>query len=296
MGDPRIKAIRRVLALILVANWVVAAIKLALGVLADSTAMTADGLHSFIDGSGNVVALVAMYFASQPADEEHPYGHQKFEALASLAIGLMIGLGVWELGQMAFAALIQDRHPEIGPLQIGAMIGTLLVNIAVTKIESAQGKKLKSELLKADAAHTLSDVFVTLAVIASLLLTWFGLKRADGLVALAVLVFVAWTGWQILKQSIGILADSARLDPKKVRESLQGLPTIERVRAVRSRGLEGAVYVDLIVEVSPDLSVRTAHEATDGVEARIKDAFPEVIDVVVHVEPTRKALPAVNQP
>lgn len=283
--DVRVAAIKRVLWLILVANWVVAAIKTALGLLADSTAMTADGLHSFIDGAGNVVALVAMHFASQPADEEHPYGHQKFEALASLAIGLMISLGVVELGRMAFDALVHDKHPEVGPLQIAAMVGTLLVNIVVTTVERAQGKKLKSELLKADAAHTRSDVFVSIAVIASLLLTYFGVRRADGLVALGVLVFVAWTGWQILKQAIGILADSKRLDPKKVRDSLEDLKTIDRVRAVRSRGLEGAVYVDLIIEVSPELTVKAAHEITDGVEAKIRENFPEVIDVVVHVEP-----------
>jgi cation diffusion facilitator family transporter len=284
-----VAAIKRVLWLILVANWVVAAIKLALGVLADSTAMTADGLHSFIDGSGNVVALVAMRFASQPADEEHPYGHQKFEALASLSIGLMIGLGVLELGRMAFDSLVKDHHPEVGPLQIGAMVATLIVNIAVTTIEGAQGRKLKSELLKADAAHTKSDVFVSITVITSLVLTWVGLKRADAVVALGVLGFVAWTGYQIIKQAIGILADSKRLDPQRVREALQGLPTIERVRAVRSRGLEGAVYIDLIVEVNPEIPVRVAHEATDGVEARIKETFPEVIDVVVHVEPAPSA-------
>ncbi|MBL8912784.1 MAG: cation transporter [Archangium sp.] len=283
--DARVGPIKRVLWLILIANWVVAAIKTALGLIADSTAMTADGLHSFIDGAGNIVALIAMHFASQPADEEHPYGHQKFEALASLAIGLMISFGVVGLGRMAFEALVHDKHPEVGPLQIGAMVGTLLVNIVVTRVEHTQGEKLKSELLKADAAHTKSDVFVTIAVISSLVLTSFGVRRADGLVALGVLIFVAWTGWQILKQAIGILADSARLDAKKVRTALEGVGAIDRVRAVRSRGLEGAVYVDLIIEVNPELTVKTAHEITEGVEAKIRERFPEVIDVVVHVEP-----------
>jgi cation diffusion facilitator family transporter len=281
----RHKAVRRVLWWILVANWAVAALKLTLGLLANSTAMTADGLHSFIDGGSNIIGLVAMHFASQPADEGHPYGHQKFEALASLAIGVMIGMGVLELGKMAFNAIVHDTHPVVGPLQIAVMTGTLVVNLFVTRIERAQGRKLNSALLLADASHTLSDVFVTLAVIASLLLTWFGVGRADGVVALAVLVFVAYTGWRIIRQAVGILADSARVNPEKVRELLTQVPLVKGIDSIRSRGLEGSVYVDLVIFVDPSLDLRTAHGVADEVEHRITVNFPEVIDVVVHVEP-----------
>lgn len=281
----RNQAVRRVLWAILVANWVVSAVKLALGIASRSTAMTADGLHSFIDGGSNVIGLVAMHFASQPADEEHPYGHQKFEALASLAIGVMIGMGVLELGRMAFDAIVHDVHPEVGPASIAAMVGTLVVNLGVTTIERAQGKKLGSALLMADAAHTLSDVFVTLAVIASLIASWLGVGRADGIVALGVLVFVAWTGLQIVRQAVGILADSARVDPRRVREVLSPLAEVRGVLDVRSRGLEGSVYVDLKIHVDPSLSLGDAHQIADRVEHAITGAFPEVIDVVVHVEP-----------
>ncbi len=281
----RHKAVRRVLWWILVANWAVAALKLVLGLLANSTAMTADGLHSFIDGGSNIIGLVAMHFASQPADDEHPYGHQKFEALASLAIGVMIGMGVLELGKMAFNAIVHDVHPAVGPAQIAVMVGTLVVNLFVTRIEAAQGRKLNSTLLLADASHTMSDVFVTLAVILSLLLTWFGVGRADGVVALGVLVFVAYTGWQIIRQSVGILADSARVNPDKVRELIAQVPRVLGTQSIRSRGLEGSVYVDLVVFVDPSMDLKTAHDVADDVERRITASFPEVIDVVVHVEP-----------
>jgi cation diffusion facilitator family transporter len=180
-------AVRRVLLLILVANWLVALAKLLLGGLASSTAMTADGLHSFIDGGSNVIGLVAMYYAKQPADDEHPYGHQKFEALAALAIGVMIGMGVLELGRVAFAAIVENVHPQIGPESIVTMVVTLVINLFVTRYERREGLRLKSSLLLADASHTLSDVYVTSAVIVSLVLSWLGVGRADGLVALGVL-------------------------------------------------------------------------------------------------------------
>lgn len=284
----RNQAVRRVLWAILVANWTVSALKLAAGVVTGSTAVTADALHSFIDGGSNVIGLVAMHFASQPADAEHPYGHQKFEALASLAIGVMIGMGVMELGRMAFAALVHDRHPEVGPASIAVMVGTLVVNLVVTRVEAAQGKKLKSTLLLADASHTMSDVFVTIAVLVSLVLSWLGVGRADGVVALGVLVFVAFTGWQIIRQAIGILADSARIDPLKLRGTLEALPGLREVADIRSRGLEGHVYVDLVIRVDPDLSLESAHELSHRAEGAVRGAFPEVIDVVVHVEPATR--------
>lgn len=281
----RNRAVRKVLWLILIANWSVAILKLVLGSLSNSAAVTADGLHSLIDGGSNVIGLVAMHFAGQPADAEHPYGHHKFEALASLAIGGMIGMGVLELGRMAFNAIINDVHPEVGPASFIAMVATLVVNVVVARTEAAQGRKLKSSLLLADASHTMSDVYVTLAVIASLGVTWAGVGRADGVVALWVLGFVAYTGWGIIRQSVGILADSARVDPTKVRALLQELPQVRGAHAIRSRGLEGSVYVDLIIYVDPLLDLQTAHEIADAVEGRIISAFPEVVDVVVHVEP-----------
>ncbi len=281
----RNRAVRRVLWAILVANWTVSALKLAAGLVTGSTAVTADALHSFIDGGSNVIGLVAMHFASQPADAEHPYGHQKFEALASLAIGVMIGMGVMELGRMAFDALLHGKRPDVGPAAIAVMVGTLLVNLVVTRVESAQGRKLKSSLLLADASHTMSDVFVTLAVLASLVLSALDVPRADGAVALGVLVFVAYTGWQIIRQAIGILADTARVDPTRLEHALRSIPGLKDVRDVRSRGLEGHVYVDLVIRVDAGLSLQTAHELSHQAEAAVMQAFPEVVDVVVHVEP-----------
>lgn len=281
----RNRAVKRVLWAILIANWAVAVLKLSIGFVTGSTAVTADGLHSFIDGGSNIIGLVAMHFAGQPADEEHPYGHHKFETLASLAIGVMIGMAVLELGRMAWHAIVNDVHPEVGPAAIAAMVSTLVVNIVVTRVESAKGKKLKSALLLADAGHTMSDVFVSIAVIASLVLTWLGVGRVDGVVTLLVLLFVAHTGYGIIRQSVGILADSARVDPSKIRELLKELPAVLGVHTIRSRGLEGSVYVDLVIHVDPTLDLKSAHRIAHDVEERLVKAFPEVVDVVVHVEP-----------
>ena len=281
----RNRRIRTVLAAILAANWAVALAKVIFGLRSDAAAVTADGLHSFIDGGSNVLGLVAMSVASRPADEDHPYGHGKFEALASLGIGAMIGIAMLELGRMALDSLLHDRHPEVTPLMVGVMVTTLLINLAVTTLERRQGEKLKSPLLLADARHTLSDVAVSLAVLASLGLVWLGYPKADGLVTLVVMGVVARVGWGIVKQAVGILSDTARLDPLKVEALIRSVPGVLSCRDVRSRGMEGTVYVDLKIEVDPQLTTARAHELADAVEQLIQAQHPEVVDVVVHVEP-----------
>lgn len=283
----RNRKVRRVLAAILAANWAVAFAKLGFGLLARSAAVTADGLHSFIDGSSNILGLVAMTAAARPADEDHPYGHGKFEAIASLGIGAMIGIGMLELGRMALDSLLHDRHPEVTPVMAGVMLVTLVVNLAVTRVERHYGEKLKSTLLLADANHTLSDVFVTLAVLLSLALVWMGYARADGVIALLVMVFVAWVAYGIVRQAVGILSDTARLDPMQVCQLTLSVAGVRSCRDVRSRGMEDSVYVDLKIEVDSHLTTAQAHEVADQVEEKLQATFPQVVDVVVHVEPAK---------
>jgi cation diffusion facilitator family transporter len=277
--------VRRVLTAILLANWAVAGAKVLFGVWSGSAAVTADGLHSFIDGASNVLGLLAMSVAARPADEDHPYGHQKFEALASLGIGALVGVGGLELGRMALEAFRSDARPQVGAGMVGVMVVTLGVNVAVARAEARWGRKLNSPLLLADARHTLSDVLVSLAVLASLGLSWLGVPRADGAVALGVLGVVGFVAWGIVRQAVGILSDTARLDPEEVCRLTRGVEGVRACGRVRSRGMEGAVYVDLVVEVDPELTTARAHQVADGVEETLTAHFPQVVDVVVHVEP-----------
>jgi cation diffusion facilitator family transporter len=276
-----------VLGAILALNWLVAGAKLAFGVAARSASVTADGLHSFIDGSSNVLGLIAMAVASRPADEDHPYGHGKFEALASLGIGAMVGIGMLELGRMAVDALVHDRHPEATFEMALVMMVTLAINVGIAVVERRAGNALQSPLLLADARHTLSDVFVTCAVLVSLFLVWLGYAKADGAIALMVLGFVAYVAYGIIRQAVGILSDSARLEPDAVMRVASQVQGVRTCSNVRSRGMEGSVYVDLKIYVDPKMSTEGAHVLADEVERRLFDTFPQVVDVVVHVEPER---------
>ncbi|MDC0708384.1 cation diffusion facilitator family transporter [Stigmatella sp. ncwal1] len=286
----RNRKVRRVLAAMLAANWAVALAKLGFGLLHRSASVTADGMHSFIDGSSNILGLVAMTAAARPADEDHPYGHGKFEAIASLGIGAMIAIGMVELGRMALDALVSDRHPEVTATMAMVMLFTLGVNLIVTRVERHYGHTLKSTLLLADANHTLSDVYVTLAVLVSLALVWLGYPRADGVIALVVMVFVARVAYDIIRQAVGILSDKARLDVTQVCELSLSVPGVRSCRDVRSRGMEDSVYVDLKIEVDPHLTTAQAHEVADQVEEKLHATYSQVVDVVIHVEPAPSQL------
>lgn len=281
----RMRTVRRVLLVILVLNWGVALAKVTVGLVGGFAAVTADGLHSFIDGSSNVMGLFAIAIAARPADEDHPYGHGKFEAIAALGIGAMVGVGMLELGRMAFGALVHGSHPQVSSSMVIVLVVTLAVNLTITRVETWYGRKLKSQLLLADAKHTLSDVFVTLSVLASVFLVWAGFPQADGVVALVVLGVVAWVAYGIVRHAIGVLADSVRLSPAAVRAVATSVPGVRSCRNVRSRGLETAVYVDLAIEVDPRCTTSEAHALAHQVEGQLRAAFPHVVDVVVHVEP-----------
>jgi cation diffusion facilitator family transporter len=287
----RAKKVRQILWGILIVNWVIASVKVWFGLHSHTAAVTADGLHGFIDGAANIVGLIGVSIASQPADEDHPYGHGKFEALSSLGIGMMVGMAMLELGSMAFDSLLANRHPDVDLVLILVMLGTLVSNVVVTTVERRAARRLNSSLLMADASHTFSDLLVTAAVLVSLALIKVGFPRADGIAALVILVFVAHTAYDIIRQAVGILSDSVRLDPARVGAVVDEIAGVQRCTSVRSRGMEGAVYVDLKIEVDPELTTAAAHLLADEAERRIAEAFPEVVDVMVHVEPgTRIAL------
>src|SRR5215471_11646980 len=159
--------VRRVLWITLFLNVLVSGGKILVGKLTGSLSMVADGYHSLMDGSNNVVGLVVASFAYAPPDEGHPYGHRKFETAATVLIGLaLLGLAYNVFEQSLGAA--GTRHlPEIGLLNWTVMAATLGVNLFVASYETKAGRKLGSAYLVADAAHTRSDIYVTLGVIAS---------------------------------------------------------------------------------------------------------------------------------
>ena len=287
MRDVAKGGVRRVLWLTLLLNVVVSAAKIVVGRSSGSLSMVADGYHSLIDGSNNVIGLIILAFAYAPPDEGHPYGHRKFETAATLVIGLMLLGLAYSLVESAFTGFRSTHLPEIGLLNWTVMIVTLGVNLFVAWYETREGRRLGSDYLIADAAHTRSDIYVTLGVVASFAGARAGLPWMDSLVAASIAAFISTLAVRILIGSFHVLTDRAVIPAEAITAIVMQVPGVRDCRDVRTRGGPGAAYVDLIVHVDGAMTLNDAHDVADAIEAAIMKSWPEVLDVVVHLEPAK---------
>jgi cation diffusion facilitator family transporter len=281
----RQRRVRFILIAVLVLNVGVAAAKITLGLLIGSLAMSADGFHSLLDGASNVVALIGLAVASRPPDPNHPYGHHRFETLTSLGIASFMLLALFGILQGAWSRLQSGGTPEITTLAFVVMGVTLGINIFVTTWERREGQRLNSTLLIADSRHTLTDIFVSLSVIGSLLAVWFGLGWADLVVSVGIAFAIGWGAWAIIRDASLSLSDVAARDSEDIERAVLSVPGVRGTHNIRSRGAEGRVWVDLHIQVDPEINVNHAHDIASDVARRVEDEFSRPADVTVHVEP-----------
>jgi cation diffusion facilitator family transporter len=280
------KQIRRILSLVLALNLVVAGAKLGYGFISGSVAMSADGFNSLLDAFANVIGIVGMAVAARPPDREHHFGHGRYETLASMAIGALMAVGVFEIVQSAVSRWQTGATPEVTQLSFGVMLGTMAINAGVTIWERRSARILRSDLLEADSRHTGSDVLVSAAVILGLLGERLGLKGADAAVSLVVAAMVAWAAWGILREASLVLTDAATdVEPKTLLSAIVAAPGAITAHNLRVRSSGGRNWVEVHVTVDPDLTVKQAHEVATGVEDAIRDEVGPDTQVIVHVEP-----------
>jgi cation diffusion facilitator family transporter len=285
-GSQRIREIRRVLWIILALNIGVALAKLGWGLISGSAAMQADGFHSLFDGTSNIIGLVGMSAAAKPVDRDHPYGHGKYETYASAAIAGMLVFAAYRIGSSAVDQLVGKSQPaQVTAVSFAIMIGTLCVNLLITTWERRVGKRLNSQILVADAAHTGSDVLVSLGVIVSLVLVKLGFDKADPIVALLIALVIVWTAWNVLKDASATLSDTARIPVDEICRVVLAAPGVLGCHHVRTRGSEAEVYVDLHVQVDETRTVADGHRIAEDVERLLVEEFPSVVDAMVHLEP-----------
>ncbi len=284
----RLKKVQRVLYYTLILNMIVAGAKILYGSMTNSISMLSDGVHSFFDGASNVIGLIGVWVASHPPDKNHPYGHRKFETISTIAIAVMIFIAGIEILKKTYHSLSAPHDIEVTPISFLIMITTLLINTGVMIYETKKGKELKSDFLLADAIHTKTDIFVSFSVIISLIAAAVGFPFMDTAVSLFIAFMIAKMGYGILRSATEVLTDAAQIDPAEIEVVACRLEGIKACHGIRTRGKEGAVNVDLHILVDPEMKTGIAHELAHSVESAIKDAFPSVIDVVVHIEPYSK--------
>ena len=268
------------------ANVLVALLKIVIGSKIQSSSMTADGFHSLTDGTSNIIGIIGIGLAVKPKDEDHPYGHKKFETLAGLGIAMMLFFVSATIIKEAFTKFFNPTTPNISAESIIVLVVTLIINIFVTNYESKMGKNLSSDILTADAAHTRSDVFVSIGVLGTLIALKLGLPPIiDPIISLVIAGLIIHTGYEIFKDTASILVDKYVLDNNAVLELLKAFPEVKNVHRIRSRGREDDMFVDLHIMVDGGFTVNEAHALSHNIEENIKKTINENAEVIIHIEP-----------
>jgi cation diffusion facilitator family transporter len=279
-------AVRRTLLLILALNAVVVGVKLAVGLRTGALSVLGAALESGLDLLNNVVGILLVGIAARGPDEDHPYGHEKFETLGALAIVGFLSITCFELLREGIRHVWTREIPRVPSLvELLLIAATMAINLLVVWYEQRRGKQLQSAFLLADAAHTRSDMYVTAAALGSLVLTRFGLGFIDPLLAIAVALIIAWHGYEIVRGTVPVLVDERAVDAAELRRLVSTIPRIADVRTVRSRSLaSGVLFAEVTIGVNASTTVEEAHQIADAVEARIAQELG-ASEVTVHVEP-----------
>lgn len=277
--------VRRVLIITLLLNLFVMALKAVVGYSTGSLSLLADALHSVTDSANNVLGLVTSKFSSPKPDREHPYGHQKFEAVGALGISAFLGIACFEILQGAIERILKGGQPvTISAAELWLLLIVLGVNIFVTFYERSEGKRVGSPILIADATHTMSDVWVTITVIGGLVGVSLGYQWLDIVLAFPVALLVFWSGWSVLKDNLPSLVDEMAIAPEAIHAIALSVPGVINCHDIASRGVLGRqVFMEmhLIVDAT---DVETAHRITEEVERRLEERFRPV-RILIHVEP-----------
>lgn len=284
------REVSRVLVRVLFLNLAVALAKIALGLSTGAVSVLSDGYHSLTDTASNLVALVGVRMARRPPDDNHPYGHRKFETIASAGILLFLILVLMQVVGRAWSSLWSSESPSVEPIAFIVMGVTLVVNVAVVRYERAAARALQSEVLAADAYHTMSDVFTSITVIAALAGVMLGFPVLDPIVAFLVAGFIGYACWEISSATSRILSDAAVIPEEEIRTVVQGMPEILGCHKIRTRGSRDFAFLDLHIWMDGALPLDEAHRLSHVVKDRLMARFPQIKDAVIHIEPPPQSL------
>ncbi len=295
--DARLRTSQRVTLVGAAINVVLAAGKLVFGVVAQSQALVADGIHSFSDLVSDVLVWYGARHGSQEADEDHPYGHARIETAVTVGLGLLliaIGVGIMTDAVHRLFDTRRLLHPGMLALVVAAL--SVLAKEWLYHYTVRAAKKVRSNLLKANAWHHRSDAISSVVVIVGVAGTMAGLDYLDALAAAFVALMVAKIGWDLGWQSIKELVDTG-LEVERVeaiRSTIINVQGVQALHMLRTRRMGADALVDVHILVHPKCSVSEGHQIAEAVRARVVRDVEEVTDVMVHIDPENDEVRPVN--
>jgi cation diffusion facilitator family transporter len=279
----------RAAALSIASNSALIALKLAAGAITGSIAIITEAVHSLIDLVASVIAFVSVRKADEPADEEHPYGHEKVENLAAAVEGILILVGAAVIVYEATHRLVVGSEVESLGIGIAVMGFSVLANLFVSGYLYRQARRTESPALAGDAAHLRTDAMTSAGVLVGLgIVEITGIAAFDSITALIVAVAIVWAGLTLVRRSSGVLIDEAL--PEKEMDRIEAAIAAARTEEVagyhklRARRAGSRRHVDFHVQYRNGTSLERAHELAHEMRDSIEAEVPQA-DVLIHVEP-----------
>jgi cation diffusion facilitator family transporter len=263
-------------------------IKIGVGVLGQSASLIADGIHSLSDLISDFFVIIAIKLGSREADHDHPYGHRRFETMATVLLGLglvAVATGIaWDAVERLLdpiKLLVPSRET------MGIAVVSILANEWLFYYTKRVAKQTRSKLLLANAWHHRTDAFSSVIVVIGIAATLTGYPMADAVAAVLVAVMIAKMGVGLVLESINELVDSALPEDmiRDIRRVIKKTPGVQSIHLIRTRRMGEDAYVDTHIVVNARISVSEGHMIGDAVRDRLKAEFDDVVDVLVHIDP-----------
>lgn len=271
----------------IVAYLVISIAKLIFGYSFHSNSLIADGFNNLSDIVGNVALLFGLHLASQPADANHKFGHWKFEDLSSLITSFIMFIVGFQVLIQTLQAIFFGKETAIDPL--GAIVGVIsaLIMLLVYAYNKRLSKRVKSSALVAASKDNLSDAITSIGTSIAIVAASLNLPIIDRIAAIVITFFILKTANDIFMQSAFSLSDGFdNKHLKKYEAAILEIPKITAVKSQRGRTYGSNVYLDIVLEMNPDLSVYESHAITEQVEQMLSERFA-VYDIDIHVEPSK---------
>ena len=268
-------------------NAVLAFLQITSGLLGNSQALLADGVHTLSDLGSDFIVLMATTQSAKPADKEHPYGHGRIETLASVLLGLvLIGVGVG-VGFRGFNSVFSLNQISPEPFTIFFAVIAILSKDGLYRYTLKASKRIHSTLLETNAWHHRSDALSSIMVLCGIAAQMIGVPYMESFAAAIVALMISIMGYKLARKALDELIDTS-LDSElveNIQHTIEKKESVKDVHSLRTRSMGGQGYIDAEIRVNPRLTVSEAHHIAFSLEQQIKTELPKIIDVGIHVDP-----------
>lgn len=282
------KVTMRISAVSIVFNIFLTTFKLIAGLVANSAALVADAVHSASDVFGSLIVMLGAVISHKAPDEEHPYGHDKMECIASIILGNILLLVGAVIGYEGVKKIVSgETIPIPGTLALIAAAVSIVTKEALYWYTIAGAKKINSVSLKAEAWHHRSDALSSIGSFAGVLGARLGVPILDPVAAIVICLFIFKVAFSIFKESIDRLVDRScgELETDKMVDAIKEVPGVLQVDDIKTRLFGSRTYVDIEIAADGELKLKDAHAIAQAAHDRMEAAFPDVKHCTVHVNP-----------